>query len=211
MSKRNDIFNELKRRIVFFDYKPRQTLNIRDLSQEFGVSTIPIREALIRLEEEKLISIIPNNGAYVSDLNFQELKDVFEVRLFLLGMVGELAAKRAKQEDILEMKTLNEKMKQEKSRKRIIELDAQFHDLLNKSTENEALAESLEKLRNRLGRLWYLAEKTESYSLQIPQEIESMIKALEERDEERCKQILRKHAISFIETIKISLYDGYPA
>jgi DNA-binding GntR family transcriptional regulator len=86
-----------------------------------------------------------------------------------------------------------------------------FRFLLNKSTGNEVLADNLEKLRNRLGRLWYLAEKTESYSLQIPQEIESMIKALEERDGERCQQILRKHAISFIETIKISLYDGYPA
>jgi len=208
--KGSDLFNELKRRIVFFDYKPRQMLNIKDLSKEFGVSAIPIREALIRLEEEKLISIIPNNGAYVSDLSFQELKDVFEVRLFLLGMVGKLAVKRAKQEEIAEMMILAEKIKKEKSRKKIIQLDAQFHDLLNKSTGNEVLADSLEKLRNRLGRLWYLAEKSESYSLQIPQEIESLIKALEARDGERCQQILREHAIHFIETIKINLYDGYP-
>jgi DNA-binding GntR family transcriptional regulator len=61
-----------------------------------------------------------------------------------------------------------------------------------------------------LGRLWYLAEKSESYSLQIPQEIESLIKALEARDGERCQQILREHAIHFIETIKINLYDSYP-
>ncbi len=208
--KRIDIFHELKRRIVFFDYKPRQMLNIKDLSKEFGVSAIPIREALIRLEEEKLINIIPNNGAYVSDLSFQELKDVFEVRLFLLGMVGKLAVKRAKEDEITEMKTLAEKMKKEKDRKKIIQLDAQFHDLLNKSTGNEVLADTLEKLRNRLGRLWYLAEKSESYSLQIPQEIESLIKALEDRDGERCKQILQEHAIHFIETIKINLFNGYP-
>ncbi len=208
--KRSDIFNELKRRIVFFDYKPKQVLSVKGLSKEFGVSAIPIREALIRLEEEKLISIIPNNVVYVSDLSFQELKDVFEVRLFLLGMVGKLAAKRAQPENIEEMKSLAEKMKQEKSRKKIIQLDAQFHDLLNKSTGNEVLAESLEKLRNRIGRLWYLAEKGEDYSLQIPGEINSLIKALEERDGEKCKQILEEHAIHFIERIKINLYNGYP-
>jgi DNA-binding GntR family transcriptional regulator len=208
--KTSDIFDELKRRIVFFEYKPKQVLSVKDLSKEFGVSAIPIRETLIRLEEEKLIVIIPNNIVYVSDLSFQELKDVFEVRLFLLGMVGRLASKRAKREEIEEMKLLVAKMKTEKDRKKIIQLDAQFHDLFNKSTGNEVLAETLEKLRNRLGRLWYLAEKGESYSLQIPGEIDNLITALESRDGEKCKQILEEHAIHFIERIKINLYNGYP-
>ncbi len=208
--KTSDIFDELKRRIVFFEYKPKQVLSVKDLSKEFGVSAIPIRETLIRLEEEKLIVIIPNNIVYVSDLSFQELKDVFEVRLFLLGMVGRLASKRAKREEIEEMKLLVAKMKTEKNRKKIIQLDAQFHDLFNKSTGNEVLAETLEKLRNRLGRLWYLAEKGESYSLQIPGEIDNLITALESRDGEKCKQILEEHAIHFIERIKINLYNGYP-
>jgi len=208
--KTGDIFNELKRRIVFFEYKPKQVLSVKELAKEFSVSAIPIRETLIRLEEEKLIVIIPNNIVYVSDLSFQELKDVFEVRLFLLGMAGKLATKRAKPEKIEEMKALAEKIKREKSRKKIIQLDAQFHDLFNKSTGNEVLAESLEKLRNRLGRLWYLAEKEESYSLQIPNEIEALVIALENRDGEKCKQLLEKHAIHFIERIKINLYNGYP-
>jgi len=208
--KKSDIFNELKRRIVFFEYKPKQILNVKELSREFGISAIPIREALIRLKQERLISIIPNNVAYVSDLNFQELKDVFEVRLFLLGIVGKLAAKRATSYEIQVMKELLTQMKQEKSRKRIIEMDARFHDLLNQSTMNEVLAENLEKLRNRLGRLWYLAEKGESYSLQIPAEMEALIEALEERDGDKCKQILEEHAIHFIERIKISLFDCYP-
>ncbi|MDD3032190.1 MAG: GntR family transcriptional regulator, partial [Atribacterota bacterium] len=166
--KTNDIYNELKRRIVFYEYKPKQILSIKNLSKEFGVSAIPVRETLIRLEEEKLIVIIPNNIIYVSDLNFQELKDVFEVRLFLLGMAAKLAVKRAKPEEIKEMKILADRLKTEKSRKKIIRLDAEFHDLFNKSTGNAVLAENLEKLRNRLGRLWYLAEEGESYSLQIP-------------------------------------------
>ncbi len=206
--KKRDLLNELKRRIVFFEYKPRQMLNIKDLSKEFGMSAIPIREALIRLEEEKLINIIPNQGAYVSDLSFQELKDVFEVRLFLLEIAGKLAIQRAQENEISEMKNLVEQIKKEKNRKKIIQLDAEFHNLFNKSTGNEVLAENLERLRNRLGRLWYLAEKSENYSLKIPEELEGIIKALEERDEKRCKQLLQEHAIHFIETIKVNLYNN---
>ena len=87
-----EIYKKLKDRIVFLGYKPKQVLNIKDLAKEFGVSPMPIREVLILLETEKLVHIIPNNGIYVTDISFQELKDVFEVRLFLIGLSGRLAA-----------------------------------------------------------------------------------------------------------------------
>ena len=64
------------------------------------------------------------------------------------------------------MKTLNEKMKQEKNRKRIIELDAQFHDLLNKSTENEALT-GLKIYPNPVNNLFYIESNGESQITQI--------------------------------------------
>lgn len=203
------LFDELKRRITSFVYKPGQVINVSDLSREFKVSTIPIREALIRLEEEKLIELIPHRGAYVKDLSFQELRDVFEVRIYLLGLVAKLSVQRIKKDQITEMKAILEKMKKEIDRNKIVHLDAKFHYLLNNSTDNLVLVESLEKLRNRLGIMWYLVKKSESYSSQIPQEIEKLIKALEDRDEEKSKQILEEHAINFLETIKDSLSEGY--
>ena len=66
-----DIYNELKKRIVFLEYKPKQVLSIKDLAKEFGVSPMPIREVLILLEYEKLVHIIPNNGIYVTDVSLQ--------------------------------------------------------------------------------------------------------------------------------------------
>ena len=64
-----EIYKELKKRIVFLDYKPKQVLSIKELAKEFGVSAVPIREVLILLETEKLIHIIPNNGIYVTDIS----------------------------------------------------------------------------------------------------------------------------------------------
>jgi DNA-binding GntR family transcriptional regulator len=75
-----EIYKELKKRIVYLDYKPKQVLNIKELAKEFGVSPMPIREVLILLETEKLVHIIPNNGIYVTDVSFQELKDVDKTR-----------------------------------------------------------------------------------------------------------------------------------
>jgi len=202
-----DIYKELKKRIVYLDYKPKQVLNIKELAKEFGVSPIPIREVLILLETEKLVHIIPNNGIYVTDVTFQELKDVFEVRLFLIGLSGRLAAERITPEELSKLKELLEKIKQEKNRNKLIQLDAEFHDLVNYSTKNQTLAETLKKLRNQIGRLWFFAKENDAYSQKIPEDFEELIKALENKEQNKSEQIMKDHAVHFINQIKTSLYS----
>lgn len=202
-----DIYNELKKRIVYLDYKPKQVLNIKELASEFGVSPMPIREVLILLESEKLIHIIPNNGIYVNDISFQELKDVFEIRLFLVGLAGKLAAQRVTSEELNKMKELLEKIKKEKNRKKLIQLDAEFHDLVNYSTKNQTLADTLKRLRNQIGRLWFFAKENDAYSQKIPEDFEALIKALENKEQNKSEQIMKNHAIHFINQIKMTLYN----
>jgi len=202
-----EIYKELKKRIVYLDYKPKQVLNIKELAKEFGVSSMPIREVLILLETEKLVHIIPNNGIYVTDVSFQELKDVFEVRLFLIGLSGRLAAQRITPEKLSKLKELLEKIKQEKNRRKLIQLDAEFHDLVNCSTKNQTLAETLKRLRNQIGRLWFFAKENDAYSQKIPEDFEELIKALENKEQNKCEQIMKDHAIHFINQIKMSLYS----
>jgi len=201
-----EIYKRLKDRIVFLDYKPKQVLNIKDLAKEFGVSPMPIREVLILLETEKLVHIIPNHGIYVTDVSFQELKDVFEVRLFLIGLSGRLAAQRVTKEELSKMKELLKKIKQEKDRNILIQLDAEFHDLVNYSTKNQSLAETLKRLRNQIGRLWFFAKENDAYSQEIPEDFGELIEALENKEQNKCEQIMKDHAIHFINQIKMSLY-----
>ncbi|MGB6370221.1 MAG: GntR family transcriptional regulator [Atribacterota bacterium] len=201
-----EIYKELKKRIVYLDYKPKQVLSIKELAKEFGVSPIPIREVLILLENEKLVHIIPNNGIYVTDVSFQELKDVFEVRLFLIGLSGRLAAQRITPEELNKLKELLGKIKQEKNRRKLILLDAEFHDLVNYSTKNQTLAETLKRLRNQIGRLWFFAKENDAYSKKIPEDFEELIKALENKEQNKSEQIMKDHAINFINQIKTSLY-----
>lgn len=202
-----EIYTELKKRIVYLDYKPKQVLNIKELAKEFGVSSMPIREVLILLETEKLVHIIPNNGIYVTDVSFQELKDVFEVRLFLIGLSGRLAAQRITPEKLSKLKELLEKIIQEKERRKLIQLDAEFHDLVNCSTKNQTLAETLKRLRNQIGRLWFFAKENDAYSQKIPEDFEELIEALENKEQSKCEQIMKDHAIHFINQIKMSLYS----
>ena len=201
-----EIYKRLKDRIVFLDYKPKQVLSIKDLAKEFGVSPMPIREVLILLETEKLVHIIPNHGVYVTDVSFQELKDVFEVRLFLIGLSGKLAAQRVTKEELSKMKELLKKIKQEKDRNILIQLDAEFHDLINYSTKNQSLAETLKRLRNQIGRLWFFAKENDAYSQEIPEDFEELIRVLENKEQNKSEKIMKDHTIHFINQIKMSLY-----
>jgi len=201
------IYNTIKERIVFLEYKPKQVLIIKELSKEFGVSPIPIREALFLLESEKLIRIIPNKGIYVTDVSLQELKDVFEIRLFLVSFAGKLSAQRVNLEELNKMKELLKKIKKEKDRNKLIRLDSEFHDLLNSSTKNQALVETLRRLRNQISRLWYFSKENDIYSQYIPKDFENLITALEKKDQNKCEEILKYHTVRFIEQIKVSLFS----
>jgi DNA-binding GntR family transcriptional regulator len=202
------IYSEIKKRIVFLCYPPKYGLNIKELAREFGVSSMPIREIMILLENEELVHAIPNKGIYVNDINFQELKNIFEIRIFLIGLSGRLAAQRITPIELDSLKQLLNKMKKEKDGKKAIRLDAEFHDLLNCSTKNRTLVKVLERLRNRINRLWFFVKVRDDKSFsQTSRDFEELIKALTKRDSAKCEQILKNHILNFMEQIKENLYD----
>lgn len=188
---------------MLLDYEPGQVLREKELMEEFSVSRTPIREALIRLEMEGLVRIIPNSGTYVTEVGFQKLKDVFEIRSFLVGLAGRLAAARFTDEELGMMKALVEKMKEQEEPRILMQLDSEFHDLINRATKNRVLAQMLEMLRNQAVRIWTFS-KEGPYSL-FAQDFEELLEALEKRDEVRSAQILEDHAKKFIENIKSQL------
>ena len=202
------IYSEIKKRIVFLHYPPKYDLNVKALAKEFGVSSMPIREMMILLEDEGLIRVVPNKGIYVADISFQELKNIFEIRIFLIGLSGRIAAQRITPIELDNLKQLLNKMKKEKDFKGAIQLDAEFHNLLNCSTKNRTLVKILERLRNQINRLWFFVkDKGDKTFLQTLRDFEELIGALTKRDSDKCEQILKSHILSFMEQIKESLYD----
>lgn len=201
----NSIYEELKKRIVLLDYDPGQVLREKDLIEEFGVSRTPVREALIRLEAEGLVRIFPNLGTIVSEVSFQQLKDVFEIRSFLVRLTGQLAAQRITEEELEEVRGIIGRMRKEEDPKVLMALDSELHDLLNKATKNEVLLGILGTLRDQAVRIWAFSRADDQYYSRLPEEFEELSGALERRDGEACALILEKHTRRFIEHIRSQL------
>lgn len=73
-------------------FHPGERLKEVLLAQMFGVSRATIREALRILENRKLVSIVPQRGAQVTNLSRKELEDMFEIRAVLLGLASRRVA-----------------------------------------------------------------------------------------------------------------------
>lgn len=127
------VAEDLRRRIVDGELKSGFQLRQDALAAEFGVSRIPVREALMQLEAEGLVKIHPHRGAIVSELSAEEIGELFELRALLEPRLLKASAPRLTEADY---KRLNEILQEYDSELQAMhisrwgELNNEFHMVL---------------------------------------------------------------------------------
>lgn len=199
------IYQDLKEKIILLEHKPGSVLREKEIMESFGVSRTPVREALMRLEMDGLVRIIPHVGTFVADVSFQQLKDVFEVRTYLVGLAGALAAARMTSKELEEVRRLVDSLRGERDPVKLMKVDGEIHRLINRSTKNEVLINILNKLHDQAVRIWTFSGDEAGYWSDLVEEFDRIVEALERRDEKKVSDLLEKHTKSFVETIRRQL------
>ena len=199
------LYEEIKRRILHLEYQPGEPLPMRKLAESLGVSTTPVRETLVRLANERLIEWRPNSTVRVAQVGFKELRDVFELRLLLEEHCGRLAARRVPTEALRAAERLLGRLDGETDLHRVMQIDAELHDIVYDGTQNAMLGSFLRLLRHKVTNLWFLIEPAEKWARIIASEWPTLLAALSERDEERSAQLQRSHVEKFIDELERSL------
>lgn len=159
MDKQNlsqEIFDTLKNRIIQWEYPPGQRLTEESLCSEFGVSRVPIREALRMLEDSKLVDKVPHRGCTVKQPDLSEIHHLYDVRLALeLFAVEQLARQEMDQSawqrlhqtwnNLLATEALDELDTAYLARQ-----DELFHETLAQATGNRVMLELLHDINERL-------------------------------------------------------------
>lgn len=175
------IYDTIKRRILFFDYAPGEMLNEKKMAVEFGVSRTPVREVLLRLEWEKLLTIIPRAGIMVAKVEFQQLREVFQTRAPLEGLLARIAAAQmndfhfSKLEDVL---LQCQDIPKNRSRKALLEVDMKFRNIIHEAANNESLQETSDYLYYQTQRLWHLIFDKMNFNLLVDDELEYMRRSI---------------------------------
>ncbi len=203
-----DIFDAIRDRIVYGVYSPGASLPEKELCKEFGVSRTPLREAVLRLQDMKLLTVIPRFGTHVSPIDIHEIRCAFEVKTRLEGLAGELAAERIRAEKLEELKTVITeagRLLREgggERHNRLIEIEARFHRIVLDAAENPVLEEFLDNLHYRCARLWSSALSDVVPNKDILDQLNGVYQALRRRDPVEARHQMENHVQYFVEKIK---------
>ncbi|MCJ2143368.1 GntR family transcriptional regulator [Methylobacterium sp. E-066] len=138
------VAESLRQRILTGEFPAGTQLRQDALAEAFGISRIPIREALLQLEATGLIKIMPHRGAVVSGLSVEEVEDIFALRVQLEPELLALSARRFSEANILELRSLTEEYSAALGAGEILrwgELNRRFHlDLLRHAERPRSLS-----------------------------------------------------------------------
>jgi len=128
-------------------------LSVPELARRLGVSRTPVRDAIYALERAGLAELRPRQGAVVFGGDRKDLVHLFEVREALEGMATRQAAVRMTAEERAELATVMERHARAVAVgavDRHVELDEQFHRLVNASARNPRLGTELGRLHDQI-------------------------------------------------------------
>ena len=138
------ICSELEGWIAQGKVSPGQPLREADISAQMGLSRGPVREAFRILEERGLVCCEKNRGVRVGNLTLEQVKEIYELRETLEGLIGRLAAERAGAAEKAALKGIVEEMAKAVDAEdvaRYTELNFKIHEMLAGCTQNAVLKE----------------------------------------------------------------------
>ena len=195
---KDEAYNILHDEIISGNLKPYTQLKITELSKELGISRTPVREAILRLENEGLVVTKANQWTMVAPIKVESLKDIYEIVLELETYILSNNFSNIDDNFIKELIDINENIKKEHMDSNIlnvIDLDNEFHDKIIGLSSNKEIKPIIDKLKNRLKRFeicFYKAKDTHKEPSTYNEHL-VMIEAFENRDLEKSLKALRKN------------------
>ncbi|WP_258345661.1 GntR family transcriptional regulator [Saccharopolyspora gregorii] len=157
---REQVRRALQDRISDGRLRPGDRLYEQEIAAEFGVSRVPVREAIRMLQSEGLVDVAPNRrGVFVRSLDRAQVEELFDVREALEALAARLAASRASADDAERLGVLAERARRAWAGGDVDAMSAantEFHDRIVALSGNALLASVLEPLHGRLAWLFRL-------------------------------------------------------
>lgn len=190
------IARALRASLVSGQMVPGVTYSVPTLAEEFGVSAMPVREAMLALVQQGLMTPVRNKGFRVVELSPKELDDIMQLRLMLEVPTTVAVAGDVNERTLRDLRRLAREVARHAKAGQLvdyIETDRQFHQTLIGLADNPRLAELVDDLRSRsrLTGLDALAEQGDLSS--SAREHVEMLDAIAAGDTGRLRSLMERH------------------
>ncbi|RSM50451.1 GntR family transcriptional regulator [Actinoplanes sp. ATCC 53533] len=153
-------YREIRDRLVMLDIRPGTPINDQHLALEFGIGRTPVREALKRLETERLVVAFPRRGTFATEVHLTDLAYLTEVRILLEPAAAAHAAIRARPAERRFLTSLADSVDELDAAavpaRELIRADLTIHRAVYDSTHNPHLRDTLVRYDNLATRIWCL-------------------------------------------------------
>jgi DNA-binding GntR family transcriptional regulator len=188
-------YHEIRRRIVSLELAPGAVIEERQLVERLGIGRTPVREALRRLAQERLVEVYPRRGMFVTGVDVRELARLSEVREVLEPEAARLAAERATDADRRELGALLAEL--DTAGGELMDLDERIHRAVYRAAHNDLLEATLEQYYVLALRIWSMALDRAHDLEEAVEEHRALLEAIRAGDAERAADTMRAHVQNF--------------
>ena len=177
-----------------------------DLITRLQIGRTPIRESLLRLEQEGLIRIVPHKGIFINEMSLKEIKDLMQLRFCLELFAIREAICYITDKDIVEMSQiidLQEQAMQDSDTYEYMNLDRRFHQKIFEIIGNDRMLRIMGNLNDQLVACGIRGLRKQERLLQVITEHREVVRALSKRDAEAAFEATKMH----LERVRYSLTD----
>lgn len=191
------VYATLRRMILDAELQPGAYVLHEDLAARLGVSRTPVREALIRLEQEGLIEIKPRHGMRVVPVSIDDMREIYELLTGLESLAAELTARRGlAPEQLAELQAAVDRMDEALDRNdldRWAEADARFHRLLVAYAGNRRLEAMVASVLDQSRRARRLTLRLRPKPVASNADHRAVVEAIRTGDWRTAKRVHEKH------------------
>jgi DNA-binding GntR family transcriptional regulator len=196
-------YHAIRELIVTLELAPGAVIDERALIERLSIGRTPVREALRRLAQERLVEVYPRRGMFVSGVDVRELARISEVRAALEPEAARLAAERATDPERaalagllgeLEAKGLGER--------ELMALDERVHRAVYRCAHNDLLEATLEQYYVLSLRIWMMGiDRAHELDAAVRQH-QTLLEAIRDGDGLRAAAAMRDHVQNFEQAMR---------
>ncbi|GAA1702004.1 GntR family transcriptional regulator [Streptomyces yatensis] len=202
-------YRAVRDRLVMLEIRPGAPINEDQLAQSLGVGRTPVREALKRLQYERLITTYPRRGTFATEVNITDLAYISEVRQELEPLAAARAARRATATDRATLTALRRELESVDPHRHaaadLMHLDLQVHRAIYAATHNPYLEDTLVRHDNLATRIWCLFIDRLSDVAGHVGEHGPLIDAIVAGDPDKAAQLAGNHVEGFERAIRAAI------
>jgi DNA-binding GntR family transcriptional regulator len=200
----HSIYESLRRMIAEGILVTGSRIDERAISEQLGVSRTPLREAIAKLAKEGLIEQRPYRGNFVRAFSPKQVNDLYETRMVLEGLAARRAVANLTDEALAELTGILDEIQDALARKDLAAFsvaDGKFHAAIANLSGNEAVIESLERLRAQVQLVRLAANRDPGLVERTARERPEILAALRERDADRAARLMEEHIDGVRQTV----------